>query len=146
MKTAFVASKLLFTLLCGISAFPAVAVNAEPSLYQRLGGEAVMAKVVKQTVQQIADDPAVNQSLDKVNLKKLDAKIVVQICAVAGGGCAYDGDDMKTAHKGLNINEREFYALVEALRTALDANGVAEREKNELLRLLAPMKRDVISR
>jgi hemoglobin len=145
MKTAFVVSAILSTVLSPISALPVAAENAEHSLYQRLGGEPVMAKVVEQTIKQMSNDPAVNQSFDKVNLKKLDAKIVEQICALTGGGCAYSGDDMKIAHKGLNISEREFYALVEALRTALDANGVGEREKNELLRLLAPMKRDVVT-
>jgi hemoglobin len=88
----------------------------------------------------------VNQSFDGVNLKKLETKIVQQICALAGGGCTYTGDDMKLAHQGLHIGQREFYALVEALRVALDDNGVGEREKNELLRLLAPMKRDVVTR
>lgn len=124
----------------------AYADETEPSLYQRLGGEPVVTRVVEQTVRQMAADPHANQSLDGVNLAKLDAKIVVQICALAGGGCAYTGEDMKTAHDGLNIKQREFYAMVEALRIALDDNGIGEREKNELLRLLAPMKRDVVSR
>ena len=146
MKIAFVVSAMLSTVLSALSAFPAAAENAEHSLYQRLGGEPVMAKVIEQTIKEVSEDPAVNQSFDKVNLKKLDAKIVEQICALAGGGCVYGGDDMKIVHQGLNISEREFYALVEALRTALDANDVGEREKNELLRLLAPMKRDVVTK
>jgi hemoglobin len=146
MKAAFVVLRILFTGLAAVSALLASAGNVEHCLYHRLGGEPVMAKVVEQTIKQVANDPTVNQSFDKVNLKKLDAKIVEQICALAGGGCTYGGDDMKTVHQGLNISEREFYALVEALRTALDANGVGQREKNELLHLLAPMKRDVVSR
>jgi hemoglobin len=118
----------------------------EASLYARLGGDPVVTRVIEQTMRRMAANPAVNQSLDGVNLKNLDAKIVLQICALAGGGCVYDGDDMKTAHDGLKIGQGEFYALVEALRESLDANGVGEREKNELLKLLAPMKRDVVTR
>ena len=124
----------------------ATAAGVEPSLYARLGGEPVVTRVVLQTVRDVAANPAVNRSFEEINLDKLEAKIVLQICALTGGGCAYTGDDMKTAHDGMNIDQREFYALVEALRAALDANGVGEREKNELLRLLAPMKRDVVSR
>ena len=120
--------------------------DPDPSLYQRLGGERVMTRVVEQTIRAMAADPAVNRTFEGINIAKLDAKIVLQICALAGGGCRYDGDDMKTAHDGMRIGQREFYALVEALRDALDANGVGEREKNELLKLLAPMKRDVVSR
>ncbi len=132
-----------------LALFPALmpvwATAEEASLYARLGGGAVMSRVVEQTVARVAADPAVNQSFDQVNLQKLDEKIVAQICALAGGGCAYSGDEMKAAHAGHNIAEREFYALVEAMRDALDANGVGEREKNELLRLLAPMKRDIVT-
>ena len=31
---------------------------------------------------------------------------------------------MKDAHAGLKISEKEFYTMVEALRIALDGNGV----------------------
>ena len=72
--------------------------------------------------------------------------IVELICALSGGPCRYSGDDMKTTHAGLNITEAEFYALVEAERAALDHHGVGTREKNELLRLLAPMKRDIVTK
>ena len=122
---------------------------AEPhegsSLYARLGGKPVVDAVVVQTVSQVASDPAVNQSFKGVNLNKLTAKISDHLCALTGGGCEYKGDNMKDAHAGLKISEKEFYTMVEALRIALDGNGVGEGEKNELLRILAPMKRDVVT-
>ena len=119
---------------------------ADGTLYERLGGEPVVARVVEQTIGRVAADPRLNQSFDKINLTKLNAKIVEQVCAMTGGGCRYSGDGMKVVHAGLDITEREFYGLVAALRDALDDNHVGEREKNELLRLLAPMKRDVVTR
>lgn len=124
---------------------PGWAPAEDASLYERLGGQPVLAKVIHQTLTQVAGDPAVNQSFADVNLQKLEKKIVEQLCSLTGGGCAYSGDDMRTVHAGLKIRQREFYSMVEALRTALDVNGVGEREKNELLRLLAPMKRDVVT-
>lgn len=124
----------------------ALAAESENNLYQRLGGAPVVSKVVEETVEAIARDARINQSFDKVDRKKLNQKIVEQICALAGGGCKYTGDDMKKVHAGLDITEHGFYAMVAALRIALDGNGVGEREKNELLRLLAPMKRDVVTR
>lgn len=117
-----------------------------PSLYERLGGEARMKVVIGQMIDSVAKNPEINQSFKGVNLKRLKAKIVLQICALTGGGCVYDGDDMKKAHAGLHISEAEMYGLVEALRNALDRNGVGQREKNELLAILAPMKKDVVTR
>jgi hemoglobin len=119
---------------------------SELSLYQRLGGEIVVTKIVEQTIKRVVDDPEVNQSFHKVDLVKLDKLLVEQICSLTGGGCKYSGEDMKTVHAGLNITEREFYAMVEALRAELDSHNIGEREKNELLRILAPMKRDVITK
>ena len=72
-------------------------------------------------------------------------KIVEQICSLAGGGCKYTGDPMDKVHKGLQNTEAEMNLVVQWLRDALDSAGVKESEKNELLRLLAPMKRDIVT-
>ena len=116
------------------------------TLYGRMGGNAVITAVVNETVETMAANPRVNQSFDKVDLKRLKSMVVEQICALAGGPCRYSGEDMKTVHAGLDITESEFYAQVEALRAALDNHGVGTREKNELLRMLASMKRDVVTK
>jgi hemoglobin len=131
------------------AALPASAQDRSPgaaTLYERLGGNPVLTAVVEETVDTMAANPRVNQSFDKVNLKRLKHMIVEQLCALAGGPCRYTGDDMKTVHAGLDITESELYAQVETLRAALDRHGVGAREKNELLRILAPMKRDVVTK
>lgn len=139
--------KSLLMLILALTLSPVVmAADAEKSLYQRLGGEPVMARVMEEAIGKVARDSRVNQSFDNVNLRRLNQKIVEHTCMLTGGGCRYTGDDMKTVHAGLDITEQGFYALVEALRDALDRNGVGEREKNELLRILAPMKRDIVTR
>ena len=115
-------------------------------LYTRLGGEPIVTQVVNQTIDTMVKDPRVNRSFDKVNLKRLKTKLVEHICSITGGGCEYTGDEVKQVHKGLKITDREFFAQVEALRQALDDYGVGEREKNELLAILAPMKRLVVEK
>lgn len=124
----------------------AVADQAAGSLYARLGGETVVTKVVGETIDRCAVSPQTRRSFDKVNLKNLKKKLVEQICFLSGGGCEYTGDDMKLVHKGLDITESEFYGLVDILRDSLNNAGVAEGPKNELLRLLAPMKRDIVTK
>jgi hemoglobin len=51
---------------------------------------------------------------------------------------------MREAHAGLHISQAEFYDLVDTLRQVLAERRVPLGARNELLRLLAPMKRDVI--
>ena len=46
----------------------------------------------------------------------------------------------------MGVTDAHFNALVEDLVKSLDKFKVAEREKNELLRLLGPMKSDIVMR
>jgi hemoglobin len=51
---------------------------------------------------------------------------------------------MKTTHKGMKITTADFNALVEDLVKALDTFNVPKQEKDELIAILAPMKKDIV--
>jgi len=116
------------------------------TLYERLGGNKIIEQVVSDTIDRTASDPVTRRSFDKVNLANVKRKVVEQICELASGPCKYSGDSMKLSHQGLDIREAEFYGMVQHLREALDRAGVQQSAKNELLKLLAPMKRDIVTR
>lgn len=118
----------------------------ETSLYERLGGKPVVSKLTSDLIDRSTRDPRTRRSFDKVNLKRLKEKVEEQICALSGGPCKYTGDDMKKSHAGLDITEAEFYGFVEQLIDLLDDYRIGLREKNQLLAILAPMKRDVVTR
>jgi hemoglobin len=115
------------------------------SLYARMGGAPVVSAVVADTIDGVVADPRLNQSFKGTNLRRVKQKLAEQVCQLTGGGCTYSGDSMQQVHAGHHIGEAEFYGLVEQLRRALRRHGVALRERNELLALLAPMKRDVVN-
>jgi hemoglobin len=118
-----------------------------PTLYQRLGGREGIAMVVGDFVAFAAADTRVNarfKDLKPPDVEKLKSHIADQVCEAAGGPCAYLGRDMKTSHAGMKITEAEWNATVEDLVKALDKNKVPEKEKQELLGLLAPMKKDIV--
>ena len=129
--------------VCALVICPTVLAD---TLYERLGGEKGVAQFVDQTIELTASDTLTKRSFDKVDLKKLKLKIVEHICALTDGPCKYTGDPMKAVHQGLEINEAEFYAMVEILRGTLNRAQIPESAKNELLRILAPMKRDIVSK
>jgi hemoglobin len=124
---------------------PGALADGPTTLCDRLGGAALLAQIADELVEVSRTDPVSAHHFAKVNLKRLKQQIGIQLCAVADGPCVYDGDDMKAVHAGQNITEADFYRLVAHLRTILDAHGVATADKNELLRRLAPMKRDVVT-
>jgi hemoglobin len=129
-------------LLLGACAAPP---SQSPTLWSRLGGEPVMKRVVGETIDRSANDPRTARSFKDVKLQNVKDKIVEQICSLTGGGCKYTGDPMDRVHKGLKNTEAEMNLLVQYLRDSLDSNGVGTREKNELLLILAPMKRDIVT-
>jgi len=138
--------KIFLVLLSSSAMMTGPCASADDSLYDRMGGAPVVAQVVDQLLDLSMADPRTKRSFQKINLKRLREKLNEQICALSNGPCQYTGDGMKEVHAGLDITDAEFNGQVENLITALDANGVGLREKNELLKRLAPMKRDVISK
>lgn len=126
--------------------FIAPAGHASPreSLYARMGGTPVVAAFVSDTIDQVAADPRLNQSFAGVNTARVKRRIVELICQLAGGGCHYAGDSMRVAHANLHITEAQFYGLVAILQAQMRRHHVALPERNQLLAILAPMKRDVV--
>ena len=118
---------------------------ASDSLYARLGGGPGVQKIVHELIGLSAADPVTRRSFARFNRPRLEKLLEQQICQLAGGGCRYEGDSMKQSHAGLDITEAEFYGMVEHLRHVCDRQGIDQRSKNELLALLAPMKRDIVT-
>lgn len=50
------------------------------------------------------------------------------------------------AHRGMNVNEGAFFALVEELQKSMNAMNVPFAAQNRLIAALAPMHRDIIDR
>ena len=53
---------------------------------------------------------------------------------------------MKSAHAGMGVSGSEFDALVGDLVATLNKFKVGDREKNELLGALGPMKQDIVEK
>ena len=97
-------------------------------------------------VANVARDKRINAFFAKANIPNLKARLVEQICAGTGGPCAYRGKDMKTAHAGMGIQSKDFNALVQDLGKSLKKFKVPKKEQGELVAILAPLKKDIVSR
>lgn len=130
--------------LCLLAALLGGAMAQEKSLYERLGGKDAIKAVVNEFVTIVAADSRINKKFARSNVDRLKFMLVEQICAATGGPCKYTGRDMKAAHKNMGVTVGEFNALVENLVKALDKFNVQEKEKKELLGILAPMKPQIV--
>ena len=64
--------------------------------------------------------------------------------ASSGGPNVYEGKDMVSAHRGMNIDGAEFVAALDDAMAALDKNGIGQREKEEVLFFLYGLKAEVV--
>jgi hemoglobin len=122
--------------------------NTKPTddaLYQQLGAQPGLVKLVDDFMVRLLADPRMNPFFKDVDQAHVKAELVTQFCEVSGGPCRRKGPDMKQAHAGMDINKNNFNALVEVLQQAMEAQGIAFTTQNKLLARLAPMHRDIIN-
>jgi hemoglobin len=114
------------------------------SLYERLGGKEAITAVVNNFIGRVGQDERINARFANSDLAHLKLMLVDQICEASGGPCKYTGKDMRTAHIGMKIADDEFNALVEDLQGAMTELKVGQKEQNDLVGALAPMRPDVV--
>jgi hemoglobin len=133
---------LALTIACGGG-------DASPAtVYQRLGDEPGIARVVDDLLARVSADPAINgyflnRSVDRGHLAGC---LVRQLAHAAGGPQTYpdpDGTphgcrDMTAAHHGHRISGRDLDDFLGHLRAALTAGGASEADTAALLAALAP--------
>jgi hemoglobin len=137
---------LLSGMVAGCSTSGTATAPGTASLYTRLGEKPAITAVVDDFVSNVAADNRINSRFANTNIPRFKKNLVDQICMASGGPCTYTGRDMRSAHAGMGITSAEFDALVGDLVASLNKFKVGEREKNELLSVLGPMKKDIVER
>lgn len=137
--------KRVATALCVVM-ISACAATQQQSLYDKLGGEAGIDKIVTHLVQNIGHDQQVFHYFAEANVSRFKKHLAWHLCDISDGPCDYTGDSMQQIHDGMAINERDFNHLVDLLIDAMYKAGVEHRVQNQLLARLAPLRRDIIYR
>jgi hemoglobin len=116
------------------------------SVYKALHEKAGIDRIVGRLVTTYHADPRLKDIFAAADDAKLHRLLVEQICYITGGPCHYSGEDMKTAHANMGVQQADFNALVEDLQAAMDAEKAPVWAQNRLLAKLAPMERVVVTR
>ena len=114
------------------------------TLFDSLGGERVLRTAVDWFADIVEADDRINFTFAETDIAKFKQLLFEQLCEISGGPCRYSGRDMLTAHAKLKITTAQFNALAEDLYLALGKAGVAYRQQNKLMALLAPMRRPIV--
>lgn len=131
---------------------PAVGQDAEPTLYERLGGVYPIATVVDLFIDFLLANPTLNanpridEARRSVPPAGLKHRVTSLVCQATGGPCVYTGRGMDEAHAHLDISEEEWSAMLGDLRRTLDHFEVPEREQRELIAIVESTKDDIVVR
>lgn len=130
-----------------MAATPASAYPVAPAagLYEAFGEQAGIRALMDDFVVRLKADARIGEQFKDTNLANLAKQLTDQVCQLSGGPCVYKGPNMKDAHASMDIQRGHFNALVEVLQQSMDARGIPFTRQNQLLALLAPMHRDVVT-
>ena len=141
MRTLFIA-----LLVAAMGAFAGPARAADDSLYRAFGERAGLASLMVDFVGRLKADARIGRYFKETNAKNLAEQLTSQLCKLAGGPCDYEGAPMRLVHQDLEISRADFNALVEVLQDAMDARRIPFAAQNQMLALLAPMHREIVTR
>lgn len=114
------------------------------SLYERLGGTEGITKIASDLVDLHLKNPRISTRFAESDVDFLKNGAATFFITGSGGPAVYQGNDMLETHKGMNIDSDEFLSVLDDAMSALDKNGVNQREKEEVLFILYSMKADVV--
>ena len=116
----------------------------EKSLYERLGGEEKIRTIATSIFDNHVNNDAVKARYADSDRDEVIRLVTEFVCAGTGGPQTYTGKDMIAAHRGMNINETEYLAVVDDIMAAFDKNGVGEQEKQEALMIAYSLKNEIM--
>lgn len=115
------------------------------TLYDRLGRREGIARITRELMKNHLANPLVKTRYENSpELERVETRVVEFFCAGAGGPESYSGQDMLTTHKGMNVSEQEFIAVIDDAMDALEKCGVEPATRNEVLAILWSLKGEVI--
>ncbi|CAA0079300.1 Group 1 truncated hemoglobin GlbN [Zhongshania aliphaticivorans] len=116
------------------------------SLYERIGGEAAVDKAVDIFYDKVIADERISAFFENIDMFALARKQKLFLTMVFGGPSDYSGDDMRTAHAGMGINDDQFNAVVENLAGTLSELGVSADDIGEVAKIADSVRDEVLNR
>lgn len=116
------------------------------TLLSELGGRDAVEMVVAAFYERVLGDPLLKGYFKGVQMSRLYKNQTDFFCAALGDPDAYHGRDMRSLHAGMNIGDEEFDAVAQHLSAALHDCGVDDDHTDTVLSLIAPLRRDIVTR
>ncbi len=119
------------------------------NLYERLGGAKGIATLVDDIVEAHMNNPLVKARFLPYRGNPDHLAAVKQhtrnfLGAGSGGPEQYSGRSMPETHRGMNISEQEYMAVIDDILGALDKNKIDEQSRKDVLAIAYSLKEQII--
>ena len=114
------------------------------TLYDRLGGETGVGKLLVSFYSLVLADPELQPFFTKSSMEKLLRMQHELFGAVLGGPHSYTGADLVKVHAGRGITPRHFHLFRQHLLTTLQESGVDAGDIRDVVREITKYQKDVV--
>jgi hemoglobin len=114
------------------------------SIYEKLGGETVVADALESFYAKLTSDPILGVFFEDADLTSLKTHQRMFLTAALGGPDTYEGRDLRAVHALLQITDRDFDLFLDHLAETLAEIGTTPERIAEVLGALEPLRRDIV--
>jgi hemoglobin len=118
----------------------------ELSLYERLGGQEGIQKVVDVFYDRVLADDSVNYFFKNTDMARQRRHQALFISFATGGPNNYTGGTMEKVHTGMNIQKEHFDTIVNHLVAALKKFDVSDADIQGVVAKIAPLEDDIVGK
>ena len=115
------------------------------SLFDKLGGTAAVEVVVKEFYERVLSDGELKGYFANTNMDRQIQQQIKFLSMALGGPNDYDGRPMREAYEHIGITDHHFDLVAQHLVAALQWGGVCENDINEVVAIVAPLKKQIVT-
>jgi methyl-accepting chemotaxis protein len=120
-------------------------VREEPSLFERIGGEAALKAAIDVFYTKLLADPDLRMFFESTDLAWLKGRLFTFITQALGGPASYKGRNMRRAHQKIAIEQFHFDKTAGHLVATLQELGVESSLIDRLIQVIAPLSEQIVN-
>jgi hemoglobin len=118
-----------------------------PSLYEQLGGDAVLTRMVEIFYRKVMADARLRPFFEGTDMQRQLHMQKMFLSTIFGGGATYSGQGMRQAHAGLvarGLNDAHFDAVMVHLMATLEELGIKKSLRDWARAITDTMRGDIL--
>ena len=116
------------------------------TLYDKLGGQPVVEKIVADLHKRILTDNVLNPFFANTDMEKLGRHQIAFFSQIFEGPNQYTGRPMEKTHTGMNLQQQHFDAIVKHLTESMAVNGASPENTNAAIARVATLKDAILNK